>query len=111
MTAEASFREKVLGVLKRIPEGRVMTYGQLAQVARQPGAARQVGYVMNSLMQSDLPWHRVINAQGRVSTHKLGFGDLQEGLLMAEGVIFVQGRCELAAYQWWPPEWLDTHLL
>ncbi len=88
-----------------------MTYGQLALLAGQPGAARQVGFVMNSLMGSvsaggnGLPWHRVINAQGRVSTHKVGFGDMQEGLLRAEGVVLDGvGRCDLAARQWWPEE-------
>lgn len=83
-----------------------MTYGQLALLSGQPGAARQAGFVMNSLMGSaDLPWQRVINAQGRVSTHKLGFGDMQERLLSAEGVAFdASGRCDLARLQWWPEE-------
>ncbi|GGK27540.1 methylated-DNA--protein-cysteine methyltransferase [Deinococcus malanensis] len=105
-TPEASFRDRVLSLVARIPEGRVMTYGQLALLAGQPGAARQAGYVMNALMGgSDLPWQRVINAQGRVSTHKLGFGDMQERLLMSEGVAFdSSGRCDLARLQWWPPE-------
>ncbi|ACO47308.1 MGMT family protein [Deinococcus deserti] len=105
-TPEPSFRERVLALVTRIPEGRVMTYGQLALLAGQPGAARQAGYVMNTLMGgSDLPWQRVINAQGRVSTHKLGFGDMQEKLLEAEGVTFDDaGRCDLGRLQWWPPE-------
>lgn len=83
-----------------------MTYGQLALLAGSPGAARQAGHVLNGLMGSEeLPWQRVINAQGRVSTHKLGFGDLQERLLMAEGVPFdASGRCDLAARQWWPED-------
>ncbi|WP_221090182.1 MGMT family protein [Deinococcus aquaedulcis] len=98
------FRDRVLALVAQIPRGRVMTYGQLALLAGQPGAARQAGYVLNSLMEgSDLPWQRVINAQGRVSTHKVGFGDLQEGLLRAEGVTFDEsGRCDLARLQWWP---------
>lgn len=83
-----------------------MTYGQLALLAGQPGAARQVGYIMNDLLQgSELPWQRVINAQGKVSTHKVGFGELQEKLLQAEGVQFdAAGRCDLKLYQWWPEE-------
>ncbi|GGR56850.1 methylated-DNA--protein-cysteine methyltransferase [Deinococcus seoulensis] len=106
-----AFRERVLALVARIPEGRVMTYGQLALLAGNPGAARQAGFVMNSLVGGvsvsgdGLPWHRVINAQGRVSTHKVGFGDMQEGLLRAEGVeLDSTGRCDLAARQWWPEE-------
>ncbi|MFD1731648.1 MGMT family protein [Deinococcus malanensis] len=111
-TPEASFRDRVLSLVARIPEGRVMTYGQLALLAGQPGAARQAGYVMNALMGgSDLPWQRVINAQGRVSTHKLGFGDMQERLLMSEGVAFdSSGRCDLARLQWWPRRPRQLHL-
>ncbi|MBB5376346.1 methylated-DNA-protein-cysteine methyltransferase-like protein [Deinococcus metalli] len=83
-----------------------MTYGQLALLAGTPGAARQAGQVLNGLLgHTPLPWHRVINAQGRVSTHKIGFGDVQEGLLRAEGVAFDDsGRCDLDALQWWPDD-------
>ncbi len=106
--AASSFRERVLALVARIPPGRVMTYGQLALLAGQPGpgGARLAGFVLASLQgQSDLPWQRVINAQGRVSTHKLGFGDVQEQLLKAEGVTFdALGRCDLKRLQWWPDE-------
>lgn len=102
----AEFQRRVLALVARIPAGRVMTYGQLALLAGHPGAARQAGYVMNALVGgTDLPWHRVINAQGRVSTHRLGFGDMQERLLQAEGVPFdTSGRCDLGARQWWPED-------
>jgi methylated-DNA-protein-cysteine methyltransferase related protein len=100
------FRTRILALVARIPPGQVMTYGQLALLAGQPAAARQAGFVMNSLMGGpDLPWHRVINAQGAVSTDKLGFGELQRGLLGAEGVVFSPaGRCDLQRYQWWPDD-------
>lgn len=99
-----AFQVGILALVARIPAGRVMTYGQLALLAGTPGAARQAGQVMNGLMGgTDLPWHRVINAQGRVSTHKIGFGDVQEQLLRAEGVLFDDsGRCDLSTVQWWP---------
>ena len=102
----STLRQRVLALVARIPPGRVMTYGQLALLAGQPGAARQVGYVMNGVLkESDVPWQRVINAQGRVSTHKLGLGELQEELLRAEGVELDEtGRCDLARRQWWPEE-------
>ena len=101
----ASFRARVLALVGSIPAGRVMTYGQLATLAGSPGAARQVGFIMNGLSESELPWQRVINAQGAVSTDKLGFGDIQRGLLTAEGVAFdASGRCDLKRLQWWPDE-------
>ena len=101
----APFRARVLSLVERIPAGRVMTYGQLAMLAGAPGAARQVGYLMNGLAETALPWQRVINAQGAVSTDKLGFGDIQRGLLVNEGIQFdPSGRCDLKRLQWWPDE-------
>lgn len=103
---EQNLKSRVLALVEHIPSGKVMTYGQLALLAGQAGAARQVGYLMNGLLEgSELPWQRVINAQGKVSTDKLGFGDLQRGLLAAEGVVFdTAGKCDLGKYQWWPPD-------
>ena len=103
---EATFKARVLALVARIPPGRVMTYGQLALLSGHPGAARQVGYVMNGLISAtELPWQRVINAQGKVSTDKLGFGDVQRGLLEREGVAFsAGGACDLNMVQWWPEE-------
>ena len=101
----APFRARVLALVERIPAGRVMTYGQLATLAGAPGAARQVGYIMNGVAESTLPWQRVINAQGAVSTDRLGFGDIQRGLLGTEGIVFDKaGRCDLKRLQWWPDE-------
>ncbi len=100
-----SFRARVLRLVEQIPPGRVMTYGQLATLAGAPGAARQVGFVMNALADSELPWQRVVNAQGAVSTDKLGFGDIQRGLLGNEGIAFdASGRLDLKRLQWWPDE-------
>lgn len=107
-TAEdaGSFRDQVLDLVARIPTGRVMTYGQLADLAGRPGEARQVGYVLNGLQaETGLPWQRVINAQGRISTYKVGAGDLQRALLEAEGVAFdATGRCDLPRLRWQPDE-------
>ncbi len=111
MNDESQLKARVLAMVAQIPPGRVMTYGQLAALAGQPGAARQVGYLMNGLLEgrsaasTPLPWQRVINAQGKVSTDKLGFGDLQRGLLAAEGVAFdAAGKCDLGRAQWWPDD-------
>ena len=106
MTApdEQALKTRVLALVAQIPVGRVMTYGQLAMLSGHPGAARQVGFIMNGLLNGhDLPWQRVINAQGKVSTDKLGFGDIQRGLLINEGITFdAAGKCDLGRYQWWP---------
>ena len=103
--AMAQFRERVLGLVARIPEGRVMTYGQLALLAGGPGNARQVGFILNGLAETELPWQRVINAQGSISTYKIGSGELQRSLLEQEGVTFdAAGRCDLKKLQWWPDE-------
>ena len=103
---EQALKTRVLALVAQIPLGRVMTYGQLATLSGYPGAARQVGFVMNGLLDGHaLPWQRVINAQGKVSTDKLGFGDIQRGLLVSEGVEFdAAGKCDLGKYQWWPDE-------
>lgn len=102
--SQALLKTRVLALVAQIPAGRVMTYGQLALLAGQPGAARQVGYLMNGLLEgNDLPWQRVINAQGGISTDKLGFGDIQRGLLTNEGIeLDASGKCDLGQYQWWP---------
>ncbi|MFC6591658.1 MGMT family protein [Deinococcus lacus] len=106
MPASPSFREQVLALVAQIPSGRVMTYGQLALLAGHPGAARQVGSVLRGLPgDSDLPWQRVVNAQGRVSTYRVGLGEWQRSLLEAEGLSFsAAGQLDLVAAQWWPSD-------
>lgn len=95
--------QRIYRVVQRIPRGRVATYGQVAAVAGLPGHARQVGYALHALPHgSDVPWHRVINAQGRVSARaEPGYDRLQRHLLEAEGVRFdAGGRVSLAAFGW-----------
>ena len=104
---DAEFRRRVLALVAQIPPGRVMTYGQLALLAGQPGAARQAGTVLSGLQGTEhpYPWQRVVNAQGRISTDKIGLGDLQRALLQREGVTFsASGRLDLAGLQWWPED-------
>lgn len=101
MTA-ASFRARVVAVVQAIPEGQVATYGQIAELAGAPGAARQVGALLRGQV-AELPWHRVINARGGISTYKLGFGELQRALLEREGVRFDEdGTVDLRRYRWRP---------
>lgn len=88
-----------------VPPGEVATYGQIARLAGHPRAARQVGRVLNRLRDSDVPWQRIINAQGGISTYKVGAGELQRALLESEGVVFDQeGRCNLERYRWSGPD-------
>jgi methylated-DNA-protein-cysteine methyltransferase related protein len=95
-------------VVKKIPRGRVATYGQIAALAGMPRAARQVGYALRAAPDNiKIPWHRVVNAQGRVSMRlkdwQSGGDDLQKILLEAEGVAFDEtGKIDLKRYRWEP---------
>src|SRR5688500_19020705 len=90
------YRERVFDIVRRIPSGRVMTYGQLAEILGEGYTARTVGFVMHSADQT-VPWQRVINAQGACSTGRVIVPpDLQQRMLTSEGVEFnAKGRCDL----------------
>ena len=98
--------ERFHAVARRIPPGKVATYGQVATLAGLHGRARQVGYCMAALPDdSDVPWHRVINARGEISRRAGGatFERIQRALLEAEGVVFnARGRIDLARFRWDP---------
>ncbi|PIQ25282.1 cysteine methyltransferase [bacterium (Candidatus Blackallbacteria) CG17_big_fil_post_rev_8_21_14_2_50_48_46] len=102
-----SWSEQVKTWVKRIPAGRVATYGQIAALSGHPRASRQVGTILRASQEDALPWHRVLNAQGEVSTWKLGVGDLQMARLEAEGIVFEAGKCDLKRFLWQP----ETELL
>jgi len=104
------FRDKVIYLVKQIPLGSVATYGQIAALAGSPRAARQVGGALRGLKDHnrDIPWQRVVNRQGGISTWKTGAGELQLALLNAEGVDFnSEGYCSLNKYLWQ----VEPHLL
>jgi len=99
------WRQRVYALVRQIPRGRVATYGQLAALAGRPRAARQVGQALAALdASSDVPWHRVVNAQGRISRRADGDSDrLQRYALEDEGVVFsVDAAIDLRRYQWRP---------
>jgi methylated-DNA-protein-cysteine methyltransferase-like protein len=101
------FRERVLTVIRSVPEGRVVTYGQVASLAGAPRAARQVGGVLYGLRdrEDEVPWQRVVNAAGTISTYRIGAGELQRALLESEGVAFDQeGRIDLKRFRWLPDD-------
>lgn len=102
----SDFRECVLRIVRAIPRGRVLTYGQVSLLAGAPHSARQVGRVLYSLgPNTHVPWQRVINRYGGLSTYKIGAGELQRHLLQVEGVKFrADGTVDLLKYQWHPSE-------
>lgn len=93
----------IYATVRRIPAGRVASYGQVAREAGLHGAARQVGYALHALPSGTaVPWHRVINAQGAISLREHG-GITQRLLLAREGVHFdVGGRVNLVRFGWKP---------
>jgi methylated-DNA-protein-cysteine methyltransferase related protein len=98
-------RDRIYAVVRRIPRGRVATYGQVAELAGLPGHARQVGYAMAALPSgTGVPWHRVLNAGGMVSRRKYPGEELsQRRLLEREGVKFdARGRVDLKVVRWRP---------
>jgi methylated-DNA-protein-cysteine methyltransferase related protein len=99
--------ESIYAQVKRIPEGKVATYGQIAELLGLYGQARLVGYALfrAAAPDSDVPWQRVINAKGTISQSPLRQGNdtLQRILLEQEGIIFdVQEHIDLQRYQWCP---------
>ena len=98
------FLDQLYAWMAQIPAGRVVTYGQLAALVGRPNGARWVGRQMGRLPKdSRLPWHRVINAQGRSSIPLDASGsNRQLRLLQREGVLVVDGRISLRRFQWSP---------
>jgi methylated-DNA-protein-cysteine methyltransferase-like protein len=97
---------RIYSIVRRIPAGRVLTYGDVAALADLPGHARLVGYALHALPEhTTVPWHRVINHKGALSTGRAWPGGelVQRRLLEAEGVEFdANGRTSLARYRWSP---------
>ena len=98
-------QRRIYDVVARIPKGRVATYGQVAALAGLPRRARLVGRALRVVPDgARVPWHRVVNAQGKVSLRgdALGQEDLQAALLRREGVRFTGSAIPLARYGWQP---------
>jgi methylated-DNA-protein-cysteine methyltransferase-like protein len=99
--------EKIYQIVLGIPRGRVMTYGQIARLLDDRYSPKLVGWAMHATPRDErnIPWHRVINSRGGISTGRVFVheSDLQRWLLEAEGVVFDEnGRCNLSVYQWSP---------
>ena len=98
------YQARVYEIVRRIPRGRVMTYGQIAAILGEGYTPRTVGYVMHAADSEGVPWQRVINSQGKCSTGRLTIPvNLQQDMLEQEGVEFSdKGKCDLRKYEWWP---------
>jgi methylated-DNA-protein-cysteine methyltransferase related protein len=101
-----SFTNKAMEVIKNIPEGKVMTYGQIATIAGSPRAARQVVRLLHSMSKKHgLPWHRVINSKGEISIQDDQYFQEQVFSLQHEGVEVHNNRfIDLKKYQHIPEE-------
>ena len=100
-----NFYRAVYRLVRAIPRGRVMTYGQVATILGAPRAARAVGYAMKACKPADrVPWQRVINAKGAISGRDdLERPFLQRQLLEEEGIVFRPDEsCDLEVYRWSP---------
>ena len=98
-----AFVRFVYGVVKKIPKGKVMTYGQVAALSGFPGAAREVGHIMSRVSaEEDLPCHRVVNKTGSLSPdYAFGGQERQRAMLEAEGIPFLKdGRIDMLYSQW-----------
>ena len=103
-TTEPSYQEKIWHVVSMIPKGSVATYGQVAELAGLPRMARAVGRTLSQLPKdTQLPWHRVINAAGKISLPPdSDSGKQQIARLQQEGLVVDGCRISLAKYRWRP---------
>ncbi len=102
----ANSYDRIYAVVRQIPVGKVATYGQVAELAGLIGKPRVVGYALYKVAPDDnIPWQRVINAKGEISTSAFrdGSDDLQRVLLEEEGIEFDGNKINLGKYRWQPP--------
>jgi methylated-DNA-protein-cysteine methyltransferase related protein len=102
-----SVYDRIYDIVRQIPQGKVATYGQIADLSNLFGKSRLVGYALYQIdtPTSDVPWHRVINAKGQISYSPLrrGADYLQRSLLEQEGIIFSpEAKIDLRQYLWRP---------
>ena len=100
--------QHILDVIRAIPSGKVCSYGRVAVLAGIPRGARQVSRILHSMSEGqNLPWHRVVNAQGCISLPRGRGFELQRALLEEEGIeVSAVGRIDFDRFLWFP-EWMD----
>ncbi|WP_342666731.1 MGMT family protein [Terribacillus saccharophilus] len=97
------FTEKVIGIIKSIPKGKVMTYGQIGEAAGKARGARQVSRILHSMSRKhNLPWHRVISADGKLKIQDEETRNEQLERLYEEGLEILNGRVDLKEYRYEP---------
>ena len=97
-----SLWDPVYKLVKQIPRGRVQSYGAVAKALRLPGGARSAGRAMSATPQGKgIPWHRVLNAAGRIVIHE-PYAGLQRRLLESEGIEVIENRVRMKKYLWTP---------
>lgn len=103
MEPDKAFKEHVYKMVAQIPEGRLMTYGQLAALAGKPRGAWEVGQIAH-FGPEELPWHRVVNKQGGLASGWPNGGrEAHKALLEAEGIkVTPEYVVDVATLQWWP---------
>lgn len=111
MSELTSFYDQVCAVVRRIPRGKVTSYGRIANMLGRPNAARAVGYALHALGDAnrDVPWQRVINSQGRISIASRDHNTNEQAqLLRAEGVaVSEELRVDLDTYLWEGLHWVE----
>lgn len=114
--AHRNFYEQVYTVVRRIPSGKVTSYGRIAQMLGRPNAARAVGYALSALKDErdrkdheDVPWHRVVNSQGRISIKNREHSAQQQAILLRqEGVVVSkQLHIDLDVFLWEGLHWVE----
>jgi methylated-DNA-protein-cysteine methyltransferase-like protein len=111
-TTKSTTYDRIYEIVRNIPQGRVATYGQVAELANLAGKARVVGYALYrvDITSLDVPWQRVVNAKGEISLSPLRFGTdhLQRSLLEHEGISFNdKGKINLREYLWQPETFFE----
>jgi len=95
--------QQIITVVKLIPAGKVASYGQVADLAGLPRRARLVSTALKANSNEDVPWHRVVNSQGKISIPiSEASHQLQLSLLRSDGVVVNAGRVDLKKYRWQP---------
>jgi len=104
MKSSKSFRDKVYDLAKKIPQGKVATYGQLAELAGSPGAARAVGMCMKTNEHPEIiPCYKVVASDGSLTGYSVGKGIItKKEKLLHDGVKFKSDKVDLKASQWIP---------